>query len=130
MHCETIPKDNFAPLLFKALKQVAVYPNDISTNTESKYFDCPLLVNFFTQSGICPFNPKIVLDKLPDVRPVTDGAEKLWSDNLENFIKEQRFSNTRAQPRRCKLIKTPPGKSITPEELTQSTAATVHAVEE
>jgi len=83
-----------------------VCPNNYSEN----------LISGFRKSGISPFNPQEVTDRLP--KENNDGNVHLVSDVVVDMLKTLRYGDNNSSTRRRKSkINVQPGKSVVAEDL-------------
>jgi hypothetical protein len=117
-----IPKELFPSLLSRALKkmdQVIAQTNDKPGDHHESAVKRNL-INGFYATGIHPFNPNKVLNKIPgtshlhDPRPIVDDA-------LTELLRENRFGqNTQRVQRKRKRINVEPGRSVTTADSSSS----------
>lgn len=105
----TLNKSTF-PILLKKLME------------DSKLKEQGIVKNGFKAAGICPFNRNEVLKRMPIQR--FEATRSKIDDTLLTFLKETRSPSQSTTPKRKKMIRVEPGKSVSCEDFPQDSTNT------
>jgi len=117
---QTLSKDVFPRLLGELMETLCGQASAHGITSSDN------LVSGFQSTGICPFNPDRVMTKLP--RETTVAAQQpaaVVSETVVELLKDMRYGSDEPARRRKSKLNVKPGKSISADDLGQSTSCDV-----
>lgn len=118
--CKVIPKSEFASLVRITLEKM---DSVRVPNNEEKSGITRVILKGFEATGIHPFNPQKVLDKLPYD---TDNIQETVNDTLVAYLSEKRYPTQGlvGRPRKRTRLNIAPGESITTRHFNEEDSET------